>query len=52
VREGDAVAAGEVVARLDTALLANEQARLDSVRAEQAARLDLARLSPGSASRA
>jgi membrane fusion protein, multidrug efflux system len=47
VREGDAVAKGAVVARLDTELLVNERARLSAQRREQEARLDLARLTWG-----
>ncbi|HMQ92215.1 MAG TPA: efflux RND transporter periplasmic adaptor subunit [Amaricoccus sp.] len=44
VGEGDRVAAGQVVARLDTALLVNERARLAAARGQQAPRLELARL--------
>lgn len=43
-REGDAVAAGALVARLDTALLENARDRLVAARAAQAATVELARL--------
>lgn len=44
VAEGEPVAAGEVVARLDTALIANEQVRLAAARDGQETRVELARL--------
>lgn len=43
VREGDAVAAEQVVARLDTKLLVAERARLDASRAGMVAQAELAR---------
>lgn len=43
VRDGDAVAVGQVVARLDTRLLRAERARLDASRAGIAAQAELAR---------
>jgi RND family efflux transporter MFP subunit len=47
VEEGDRVEAGQVVARLDTAILANEEIRLTAAREQQMARLELARLTFG-----
>jgi RND family efflux transporter MFP subunit len=47
VAEGDRVEAGQVVARLDTAIVANEKARLKAVRSQQVARVELARLTFG-----
>jgi RND family efflux transporter MFP subunit len=44
VEEGDRIEAGQLVARLDTAILANEEIRLTAARAQQLARLELARL--------
>jgi len=44
VDDGDAVAAGDVVARLDTRLLENARARLGATREAQAASVELARL--------
>jgi RND family efflux transporter MFP subunit len=44
VDEGDAVAAGDVLARLDTAILENERARLAATRDAQAAVVELARV--------
>lgn len=44
VREGDTVAAGAVLARLDTASLVNERDRLAASRAAQMARVELARV--------
>lgn len=47
VAEGDRVEAGQVVARLDTAILGNEKVRLSASREQQLARLELARLTFG-----
>jgi RND family efflux transporter MFP subunit len=43
-REGDEVAAGQILARLDTAILENTRARLTATRAAQAAVVELARV--------
>lgn len=44
VAEGDQIAAGQIIARLDTATLGNTHLRLAAMRDQQAARLELARL--------